>query len=297
MTLLRYCLTCGALLASVLGGPSAGAQSAGPYNRGFIKRVPAYATGEERNRQTSLRVMEVEFKPMRMIWLDLTDPKTGVKTRQAVWYLVYRCIVRPSPGRLDETDTRPVNVVDAPPRPSYFTPEFLITTFDDPRYEVPLATHLDQILPEALPIIRKIEQRPASEFVRRKIEHGLGVVQPFPDPIAEDAPLEDQDWIYGVATWSGIDPQTDFFELTMRGFSNSFEMRPGPGGELLPWRRVIVQRYILRGDEFDLNQREFEPVGDPVWEFQPDEIDWRDWKPRPEVLPPAAAEGVVSTAG
>lgn len=279
---LRLGLTFTLVVSAVLVGRTPGQTL---LNRGFVKTVPAYATGEERNRQTMLRVMEVQFKPMRLIWMDVTDPRTGVKQRQAVWYLVYRCVVRPSSGRLDDTDTRPVNVLDPPPRPSYFIPEFLLTTFSGPNYEVPTATHLDQILPEALEPIRRIEQRPDSLFTRRKIEHGLGVIQPFPDPVPLETPEEELDWIYGVATWTGIDPRTDFFEVTMRGFSNSYELRPDPDGELRPWRRVITQRYILRGDEFDLNQREFEFNGAATWDFQPDETDWRHWQPRPEVLP------------
>jgi hypothetical protein len=287
VTSVRSGVTFAVLVGAVLVGRAPG-QSL--LNRGFVKTIPAYATGEERNRQTMLRVMEVQIKPMRLIWVDVTDPRTGTKQRQAVWYLVYRCLVRPSTGRLDDTDTRPVNVVDSPPRPSYFMPEFLLTTFSGPNYEVPTATHLDQILPEALEPIRRIEQRPDSLFTRRKIEHGLGVIQPFPDPLPLETPEEELDWIYGVATWTGIDPRTDFFEVTMRGFSNSYELRPDPNGELRPWRRVITQRYILRGDEFDLHNREFEFNGAATWDFQPDETEWRDWKPRPEVLPEPVGE-------
>ena len=251
-------------------------------SRGFAKRLPAYATGEERNRQRDLRVMEVQFKPMRMAWVELTDPETGRKERQEVWYLVYRAITRPTPARADETDTRPINEVDPDPKAVYFMPEMVLTTYDDPSNPIPLAHHLDQVHPEALGRIRTIEQRPAYAFQKRSIEHGLGVVQPFPAPTPEGTAPDEVDWVYGVATWTDIDPETDYFQVTMRGFSNAFELRDGPNGEPQRWRKVIVQKFARRGDRFDPNQREFEFDGGPQWTYQPDETDWQNWTPRPD---------------
>ncbi|MFV0445747.1 MAG: hypothetical protein ACK5Q5_19370 [Planctomycetaceae bacterium] len=256
--------------------------------RGFAKRLQAYANGEERNRQTDLKVMEVQFKPMRMVWANITDAQTGEKTRQEVWYLVYRAVLRPTPARIDETDTRPINVVDESPKPDAFMPQMVLTTYDDPAKPVPLAFHLDEVQPEVLEAIRVVEQRPASAFQNRGIENGLSVVQPFPAPTPEDAAPEEIDWIYGVATWTGIDPETDYFQVTMRGFSNGFELRPGPNGEMQPWRKVIVQKFARRGDRFDPNQKEFEFDGGPVWEYQPDATDWAKWKPSPA---PAVGQG------
>lgn len=272
----RVALLSGAVLGS-LGGSRCAGQPELP--RGFAKRLPAYASGEERNRQTDLRVMEVQFKPMRMIWVELTNPQTGKKERQAVWYLVYRAVTRPTPARADETDTRPINVVDPAPKPVDFVPEFTLTTYDDPKNPIPAAIHQDQIQPEALAAIRAVEQRPASQFTKRGIEHGLSVIQPFPNAIAEDAPPEEQDWVYGVATWTGIDPKTDFCSVTMRGFSNAFDVRPGPNGEAQPWRKVLVQKFTRRGDEFDPTHWEYEFDGDPQWDYQPDATQWTNWSP------------------
>ena len=248
--------------------------------RGFAMRLPAYATGEERNRQRDLRVMEVQFKPMRIVWANVTNPRTGQKERQEIWYLVYRCITRPTPARADETDTRPLNEVDQAPKPVDFMPEMVLTTYDDPANPIPLANHLDQIVPEALPAIRTVEQRPAYAFANRSIEHGLSIVQPFPAPTPEGTPPDEEDWIYGVAMWTGIDPETDYFQVTMRGFSNAYELREGPNGGEQPWRKVIVQRFARRGDRFDPNQREFEFQGIPNWTYQPDETVWSEWSPK-----------------
>jgi hypothetical protein len=277
LSAVRAAFILGACLATT--GWTARAAAQPELARGYGKRLPAYASGEERNRQTDLKVMEVQFKPMRMTWVELTDPRTGQKQRKAVWYLVYRAVVRPTPARIDVSDTRPVNVVDAPPKADDFMPEMILTTYDDPANPIPLTQHLDQVQPEALAAIRTVEQRPESAFQKRSIENALSVIQPFPAPIAEDAAAEDHDWIYGVATWTGINPDTDFFQVTMRGFSNGFELRPGPDGAMQPWRKVIVQKFGRRGDRFDPDQKEFEFDGDPLWEYQPDETQWSTWAP------------------
>jgi hypothetical protein len=269
-------LVAASVAAGLLGlaSPPAAAQTF----RGFTKTAVAYASGEERNRQTDLRVMEVQFKPMRMLWVEITEPRTGRKQRKEVWYLVYRCLSRPAEGRADETDTRPVNVLDAAPKPVLFMPEAVLITYDDPAQTIPLETHDDQILPEALAAIRAVEERPAVMFARRRIEDSLSVIQPFPDPTPFETLPEDEDWIYGVFLWTDIDPETDFFQVTMRGFSSAYDAsQSGPDGNVHPWRKVIVQKFTRRGDRFDPTQREFEFEGDPDWAYQPDETQWSRW--------------------
>ena len=91
------------------------------------------------------------------------------------------------------------------------------------------------------------------------------------------------DWIYGVATWRNIDPETDFFSVTLRGFSNGYEIRPGPDGNPVVWRKSIVQKFTRRGDRFDPTQREFALDGEPQWVYLPD--------PAAEVEDAAAASG------
>lgn len=249
-------------------------------SRGYDQIAPSSASGEERNRQSNLRVMEVQMKPMRMLWVDVTNPKTGAKERRQIWYLVYRAITRPTPGRTDETDTKPVNVVDDPPKPVEFMPEAILTTYDDPANPVPDHVYHDEILPEVLAAIRTVEQRPAAMYQRRPIADSLSVIQPFPEPVAETAAPEEQDWVYGVFVWSNVDPETDFFSVTLRGFSNGFDAsKTGPDGKLQPWRKVIVQKFTRRGDRFDPNSREFEFSGEPQWTYQPDEIQWGQWTP------------------
>jgi len=53
---------------------------AAELSRGFERTLRSYATGEEINRQKNIWVMEVELKPMRMVFVDTIDPKTGHAT-------------------------------------------------------------------------------------------------------------------------------------------------------------------------------------------------------------------------
>lgn len=227
--------------------------------RGFAKSVEAYGTIQELVRQPDLWIMEVQFKPMRMVYVDVRDPKTGTVQKEQVWYLVYRCINRPLNSRPDD-DVAPVNELDPLPGPRMFTPQFTLITYDNPKSEVPVEIRLDEVVPEAMPAILKVE--------RMKLLNAVEVYQEVPAPVAADA--EQQPWIYGVAMWRSIDPETDFFKVIAKGFSNGYELRPGTDGQQAAWRRVIIQKFSRPGDRFDPNQGEFEFDGNPTWVMQPD---------------------------
>src|SRR5579872_2393185 len=63
--------------------------------------VAPVITGEERNTQPDIWALEVNFKPVRMIQADVTDPKTGKTGKSLVWYLAYRAVVRPNSNLSD----------------------------------------------------------------------------------------------------------------------------------------------------------------------------------------------------
>jgi hypothetical protein len=124
---------------------------------------------------------------------------------------------------------------------------------------------MDEVLPEAVAAINRIEARRPSDPL---LKDTVSVIRDLPEPAAEDD--ENTDWIYGVATWRNVDPDTDFFKVIVSGVSNGYEKRPGPAGEELLWRKVLVQRYTRRGDRYDPSQIEFNFDGDPIWDYQPD---------------------------
>ena len=103
---------------TVLASSTASAQSL----RGGEIRFPAIASGDEMTSQNDLWVMDVYFKPMRLIPVELTDPKTGQKKLEYVWYIVYRGFNH----KLDQKGNvnAPVNDLDPPVAPQQFIPEF-----------------------------------------------------------------------------------------------------------------------------------------------------------------------------
>ena len=83
----RSLLAAGALIAL----PRTGFSAIAP---GVEITVPPLITGEERNAQPDVWALEINFKPVRMILVDLADPQTGKISRELVWYLAYRAVVR-----------------------------------------------------------------------------------------------------------------------------------------------------------------------------------------------------------
>lgn len=201
--------------------------------------LPAIASGEELSRQPELWIMEVHFRPLRQILVDLTDPVTGKKSPRYVWYLPYRAINRKLANRA--VANAPVNELDAPVIPPQFIPVFTIMTTDDPE---PYKVYPDQVLPEA---IAAINQREKTSY-----KSTVSVIRDLPPATAPGAP--DQVVIQGVATWVGLDPKADFYTVFLTGFSNGFVKGTGPGGaEVIQWK-TIRMKYWRPGDE--LYQRE-----------------------------------------
>jgi hypothetical protein len=251
-------LLCGSAVAVGLA-PRLWAQEAA-LDRGFSVAIKPYTTGVEVARQLHVWEMEVQMKPMRMVMSSVP----GKKEPQQVWYLAYRALPRPIIKNTVGEDTNPVNTLDPPPGPALFIPQLTLVTYDNRETEIPVEIHVDRVLPTAVKKINTIE-RP--DIAARTFLDAVSVVRPVPEPVAATDPV--QPWIYGVATWSGVDPKSDFFKVIFQGFSNVYEVR-GEGDEKRTWRKVLVQKFTSRGDEFDPAQNEFEFDGKPYWEYQPD---------------------------
>lgn len=255
-----YLLGCTLFLISGLFQQSADAQ----VTRGFDRGVKSFALRSELTNQPTMWVMQVEIKPMRMIWVDMRDRSTGETEQKEVWYLVWRAINRPlSAGAV--TDTKAVNRRDPLPGPMQFMPHFTLITYDDPTKEIPAQILPDQILPDAVEEIEKREKLPTGA-----LKNSVSAIQDVPAKIDPEA--EEQPWIYGVATWTGVDPRTDFFSVMMHGFSNGYENRSDDPNRPELWRKVIVQKFARPGDEFDPNLKEFLFSGSPEWTYQPDQV-------------------------
>lgn len=232
-------------------------------NEGFSQIARARTVGEEPSNQPKLWVMEVQMKPVRLLWVNLTDPETGEKKREQVWYLCYRAISRPI-ARPSGDDALPDNELDPEPKPEYFVPELTLVTLDGDISE----TFKDVILPEAQRQILKVE--------RANFKNSVQIVAPVPDASSAEE-LTPENSFYGLAIFRGIDPETDRFNVIFSGFSNGYEV--AENGSVL--RKTLIQEFWRPGDQFDPNLKEFRFHGEPKWIYRPD--------PKPRENDPDAA--------
>ena len=235
------CLTAGACLtwgsASAWGAVAPGVET---------KAAPVI-TGEERNLQPDIWALEVNFKPLRLIRVDLPDARTGKTTPRMIWYIVYRVVNRPADG------TSPAQSEEAAKRP-IFVPEFTLVTEDEGAQKV----YLDRVMPVAQAAINKRE--------RHHYKNSVEIVGPIPPITPLKAKLDKS--LDGMATWRGIDPATDHFKVYMTGFSNGYRTIAGPNGEEVVQRKTLVQQFWRPGDRFEQHEAEIRIVGAPQWIYR-----------------------------
>lgn len=246
------------VLAAALFG-SDGVRAQQTLNRGFQVTLDATATSEELNSQEDLWVMEVSFKPMRMLEVEVIDPKTGQKKKEYVWYLIYKAVNRPLQRR-GATTLRAENDEDPIPTPQ-FVPEFTLLTEDSGVQKI----YSDVIIPEAQKLILQRERRRAVDPIYKNTVEIVG-------DIPEVTPLESksENALHGMVMWRSVDSETDYFTVFMTGFTSSYRMIKGPEGEPLIGRRVIQQQFWRPGDRFDQTEREIRRRGEPKWIERPD---------------------------
>lgn len=244
---------------------TAGECRAQSTDAGFGRVVAASAGGEELLSQPELWIYETHFKPMRMIRTEVVDPKTGKRSTEWVWYLVFKVINRDLNRPADNSDTAPVNELDPQP-PELFMPEFTLVTTDNNRQEI----YSDTIHPGVQARIARREKLPLKNPVELVSE-----VLPITPAGTEDPDKT----LYGVAIFRGIDPTTDFFTVYMSGFSNGYRVGRGPNGEELISRKTIVQDFWRPGDEFDQDESEIQFKGDARWIYRIDELEQGETSP------------------
>ena len=212
-----------------------------------VERVAApMVTGQEQNVQKDIWAAEVRYKPVRMVVAQVTDPATYQSQRKLVWYLAYRVVIRPSSALSDAT-------VKTPDRP-VFVPEVTLTVDDEGREQ----SYPDQVLPEVLPAILRRE--------KHDYKTSVDVVGPLPAISPEDSRRIVS--LDGVATWTGINPDTNYFSVVLSGFSNGYRIvKDDEGGERVE-RRMLRQRFWRPSDRFDQNEKEIRFKGEPEWFYQ-----------------------------
>ena len=231
--------------------------------------------------QPELWVMNVQFKPMRLMRLQVTDPQTGRRRLELIWYLVWRAenrtlgVKQEIEQRRAASDRVPVNpdenqLGSAIPDPT-FAPGITLVTRDEGQQEI----YPDVVLPEIHAEIEKREGIQISGGQRNPLKHMVQTVGPVP-PVADEVSTDEKDRvIHGVAVWRNVDPKTDYFSVFMTGFSNGYRLVSGPNKELLVARKTIVQDFWRPGDQFEQEEREFRFEGEPRWIYriEPGSID------------------------
>jgi hypothetical protein len=215
-------------------------------------RVEPLVTGEELSAQPDLWVMEVYFKPMRLIIVDLTDPKTGEKRPEYVWYITYRAVNRPLASLVRGNPA--VNELDQPVIPPRFIPEFTLKTVgtDEPKI------YRDEVIPEAIAAINLRE--------RGNFKSTVNIVGDVPPAAAPGSP--DQKFLYGVATWRNIDPEARRYDVFFTGFSNGMRKITSDDGTVSLQTRTILTKYWRPGDRFDMREPEIRLDGTPQWIYR-----------------------------
>lgn len=218
-------------------------------------RLAPFVTGEERNSQPDLWVMEVFFRPLRMIYVNVPDKKSGESKRQLYWYLCYRAVNRVLEKR-QLAENEPLPIPDPNIRPPVFVPEFeLITRDNTGTYK-----YIDRIIPEAEEVINRREAR--------VYKNSVDIVGNVLDPVPQNKKPTQEQQVYGVAIWRNIESRTDFFTIYASGFSNGYRVEKGPDDQDLVLRKSIEFEFWRPGDEFEQEEEEIRPRANPKWIYR-----------------------------
>jgi hypothetical protein len=176
--------------------------------------------------------LEFYYKPVRFVTVDVPDAE-GKLHRKRVWYMVYR--VR-NPG------TEPVE----------FNPWFVLES-KDPKFP---KAYPDRLVPMAMPAIvaREDKNRPLKNTVE------------IAGTIAPSSEGENHS-VWGVATWTDIDPRIDQFAIYVSGLTNAYRWKDSDAGREFS-RKKLELNFWRPGDEHHEHEAEIRPGG-------PDKVDYR----------------------
>lgn len=252
--------------------------------RGFEVTAPAIASAEDMA-QSDLWVMQVDFKPIRLVTVELPDPQTGEMREETIYYIVYRAQNMPLQGPPTYPERVPVNNYDAPPGPALFVPEFTLVSAEPQE----VVGYSDVIVPKAQKRIIEREMRGPHEGV--PLKNSVDVVQPIQPPGSAGSQP-----IYGVAMFRGVDPTIDRFKVIASGFSNGFRKTNGPDGKPLIQRRDILLSVWRPGDRYELDERDFRYDAQPQWIYRAEGANLTETKQKPATDQATGPQGEEAAA-
>lgn len=204
----------------------------------------------------SIYALEFAFKPLRMVEIALPKDNGGTE-KKIVWYLIYRVRYL---GRDLVPDLSEENAgVPLPSEPKemqrdkvLFVPRFVLY---GPQKKQEFA---EKILPAAKGVIA------ARERVGKQLHDNFEMMR----KISLTTATEDNE-LWGIATWTDIDPSLDFLAIHVEGLTNAYRVTPGPDG--FKYEKKVLQVNFWRpGDSIDLRQDQYR-VGAPAFE-QPERV-------------------------
>lgn len=234
------------------------------WNPEFLSATKTlYGMADDVKFRRNVWCLELSFKPLRMIEVDVPLASGGAQ-RKLIWYLVYRVrntgqVLKPVQGE-DGVFTAEV----APGAPIRFLPQFVLESQDrQPSGEPVSIAYLDRVIPAA---VQAITQR---EMPGQRL---LNSVEMAEQPIPVSGERIDKA-VWGVATWTDVEPRIDFLSVYVGGLSNAYRWEDTPGryrpgdapGKGRAFARKILQLNFWRpGDELLQSERELRygvPVG------------------------------------
>jgi hypothetical protein len=180
--------------------------------------------------------LEFAFKPVRMIEANIPT-KSGAVERKLVWYLIYRLRYVGGDLHPELEDVVAGSGVAKPPMASFskyvrFLPRF---TFVNTQTKTEKSS---QILSTVIPAIEARERvgKPVYDEVkisRQEIKPSVG----------------DQDFpLWGVATWTDIPADTDYFAIQIRGLTNAYKISKSEAGQAQYLRKTLQLYFWRPGD-------------------------------------------------
>lgn len=208
-----------------------------------------YAASEDAQFLRDAWQLEFGFKPLRMI--RLIDPSSESGQR-LVWYLVYRVknTGKALRAAISEEDGE-FKAEEVAAGPIRYVPHFVLEGQDvAPGGGKIYRAYLDRAMLEAVEAIRQ------RELPGRQLY--TSVSMPL-EPLAEG----EERW--GVAMWTDVDPEIDFFSVFAAGLSNAYDWTdpegayqkgdpPGKGREFV--RKTLQLNFWRPGDRFLQHENE-----------------------------------------
>ncbi|MDA7951524.1 MAG: hypothetical protein MPJ24_08555 [Pirellulaceae bacterium] len=200
----------------------------------------------------NIHCLEISFKPVRMIEVDVPHPDGEGMEKKLIWYMVYRIrnlgnelVPYPQKNSLGQE----VYHYNRGSRKLRFYPNFILKSQDQEK------EYLSQFIPVA---IDKIQQRedPALKF------HSSVEISSIDIPVSDGKKSQE---VWGVATWASVDPNTDYFSIYVKGLSNAYQYTDAdPDAKdlktILKGRKIQQKTLQLNfwrpGDEIDEKEEE-----------------------------------------